>query len=169
MTEHEGVAISTVPSERRVEFGALARGGLVSLSDAQRTWQVSANAAAARLARYHRRGWLRRVRRGLYLVLPLEADPRGAVTVEDPWLLARELFAPCYVGGWSAAEHWELTEQIFRSVFVISAASVRSVSAAEGSTSSEWTFAWRTPRRSTLPELMRSGEDASRSWFQVES
>jgi predicted transcriptional regulator of viral defense system len=59
-------------------------------------------------------------------VLPLEADPRGAVTVEDPWLLARELFAPCYIGGWSAAEHWELTEQIFRSVFVVSAANFRS-------------------------------------------
>ena len=128
MTENEGITISTAPSERRAEFGALARlarGGLVSLSDAQRTWQLSANAAAARLARYHHRGWLRRVRRGLYLVLPLEADPRGAVTVEDPWLLARELFAPCYIGGWSAAEHWELTEQIFRSVFVVSAANVR--------------------------------------------
>jgi predicted transcriptional regulator of viral defense system len=29
------------------------------------------------------------------------------------------MFAPCYIGGWSAAEHWGLTEQIFRSVCVM--------------------------------------------------
>jgi predicted transcriptional regulator of viral defense system len=117
------------PAERRAEFALLARqarGGLVSPADAQRVWNTSPTVTAARLSRYQRRGWLRRVRRGLYLVLPLEADPRGAVTVEDPWLLAKELFAPCYIGGWSAAEHWELTEQIFRSVFVVSSANVRS-------------------------------------------
>jgi predicted transcriptional regulator of viral defense system len=39
--------------------------------------------------------------------------------------LAAQVFAPCYVGGWSAAEHWGLTEQIFRSTFVVSAAHVR--------------------------------------------
>jgi predicted transcriptional regulator of viral defense system len=70
-------------------------------------------------------GWLRRVRRGLYLVLPLEANAELATTVEDPWVLADELFAPCYIGGWSAAEHWGLTEQIFRSVFVVTAAPIR--------------------------------------------
>jgi predicted transcriptional regulator of viral defense system len=58
-------------------------------------------------------------------VLPIEADPTRAATVEDPWILAMQLFAPCYVGGWSAAEHWGLTEQIFRNVFVVSGAHVR--------------------------------------------
>jgi predicted transcriptional regulator of viral defense system len=29
------------------------------------------------------------------------------------------MFAPCYIGGWSAAEHWGLTEQIFRSLCVM--------------------------------------------------
>ena len=31
------------------------------------------------------------------------------------------MFAPCYVGGWSAAEHWGLTEQLFRSICVMTA------------------------------------------------
>jgi predicted transcriptional regulator of viral defense system len=61
----------------------------------------------------------------LYLVLPLEAEPGQKSTVEDPWVLAREVFAPCYIGGWSAAEHWGLTEQLFRSTLVVSAAAVR--------------------------------------------
>jgi predicted transcriptional regulator of viral defense system len=65
------------------------------------------------------------VRRGLYLLLPLEAQSERAATIEDPWILARELFAPCYIGGWSAAEHWGLTEQIFRSVFIVTAAPIR--------------------------------------------
>jgi predicted transcriptional regulator of viral defense system len=55
----------------------------------------------------------------------LEADPRGLNVPEDPWLLARELFSPCYIGGWTAAQHWEFTEQLFRSTFVASAASSR--------------------------------------------
>lgn len=29
------------------------------------------------------------------------------------------MFDPCYIGGWSAAEHWGLTEQIFRSLCVM--------------------------------------------------
>lgn len=72
-----------------------------------------------------RRGWLKRLRRGLYLVLPLEAEADVSGVVEDPWLLAAQLFSPCYIGGWSAAEHWGLTEQIFRSTFVVSAAKIR--------------------------------------------
>jgi predicted transcriptional regulator of viral defense system len=82
-------------------------------------------ATTLRLSRLARAGWLRRVRRGLYLLLPLEAQAERTATVEDSWILARELFAPCYIGGWSAAEHWGLTEQIFRSVFVVTATPIR--------------------------------------------
>lgn len=82
------------------------------------------NEAALTLQRLAERGWLSRVRRGLYLVLPLEAGREGDA-IEDPWLLASELFGPCYVGGWTAAEYWGLTEQLFRSTFVVSAVRVR--------------------------------------------
>jgi predicted transcriptional regulator of viral defense system len=78
------------------------------------------------LSRLERSGWLKRVRRGLYLVLPIESASGEATTVEDPWILAQALFSPCYIGGWSAAEHWGLTEQIFRSTFVVTGAHVRS-------------------------------------------
>jgi predicted transcriptional regulator of viral defense system len=39
--------------------------------------------------------------------------------MEDPWIVASRLFNPCYIGGWSAAEYWDLTEQIFRTIIVI--------------------------------------------------
>ena len=58
-------------------------------------------------------------------MLPLEAEPGKPTVPEDPWVLAREAFSPCYIGGWSAAEHWGLTEQLFRSTLVLTAAHVR--------------------------------------------
>jgi len=71
-----------------------------------------------------RRGWLTRVRRGLYLPVPLEA-PRSGEWIEDPWIVAATAFDPCYIGGWSACEHWGLTEQIFRDVVVVTTREVR--------------------------------------------
>jgi len=79
---------------------------------------VSAKDAAKTLARWTKQGWLSRVRRGLYVPVPLESST-GNVALEDPWIIADRLFPPCYIGGWSAAEHWDLTEQIFRSVLVM--------------------------------------------------
>lgn len=103
----------------------MARSGLVSVSEAAEALGVGREQATAVLAGLTRRGWVARVRRGLYLVLPLEAASGPAATVEDPWVLAQALFAPCYVAGWSAAEHWGLTEQLFRSTFVATAATIR--------------------------------------------
>lgn len=63
------------------------------------------------------RGWLSRLRRGLYVTVPL-GTRNPAQLSEDPWIVASHLFSPCYIGGWSACEHWGLTEQIFRGVVV---------------------------------------------------
>jgi predicted transcriptional regulator of viral defense system len=38
---------------------------------------------------------------------------------EDAWVIANALFTPCYIGGWSAAEHWQLTEQVFSETAVL--------------------------------------------------
>ncbi len=74
--------------------------------------------AAKLLAGWHKQGVLRRVARGLYV--PVQPTALGKVQVlEDPWILIPELYSPAYVGGWSALEHWELTEQLFRSVCVL--------------------------------------------------
>ena len=71
------------------------------------------------------RGWLSRIRNGLYTSVPLGATAPTQWR-EDPWIVAATSFAPCYIAGWSAAENWHLTEQIFRDVVVITAAPVRS-------------------------------------------
>lgn len=70
------------------------------------------------------RGWLSRVKTGLYTTVPLGAASPSEWR-EDPWVVAQSVFSPCYVGGYSACEHWSLTEQIFRSVVVVTARPLR--------------------------------------------
>lgn len=45
--------------------------------------------------------------------------------VDDAWLLVPALFDPAYIGGRTAAEYWDLTEQIFNDIFVFTAKPVR--------------------------------------------
>lgn len=99
-------------------------GNLVSVDDVSRSLQLDRSAAAKLLARWHDQGWMRRLRRGVYAPVPLSALGHTQV-LEDPWVVVPELFNPAYIGGWSAAEHWGLTEQLFRSVCVITSRSIR--------------------------------------------
>jgi predicted transcriptional regulator of viral defense system len=72
------------------------------------------------LSRLELKGWLQRTIRGTYILVPL-ASLSPETIPEDPWALAMELFSPCYISGFSAAEHWELTEQVFNTVVVYTA------------------------------------------------
>src|SRR5205085_4535800 len=120
--------LSIMAADDRTLVATLARaakGGVISLVAASKAMGVPRTTAALRLRRLVRQGWIERLRRGLYLVKPLSAAPDQTAIPEDPWVLAREVFSPCYIGGWSAAEHWELTEQIFRSTLVVTATPAR--------------------------------------------
>jgi predicted transcriptional regulator of viral defense system len=118
----------TPPRTAIAKLARAARGGLITVPSAADALGLSGRAAAMKLAALARRGWLLRARRGLYLILPLEVEPGRPMVAEDPWVLAQEAFTPCYVGGWSAAEYWGLTEQLFRSTLVVTAAHVRTCS-----------------------------------------
>ncbi len=95
------------------------------VATAAQVWGTSPEQARARIRGLVARAWVRRLRRGLYLLLPLDVSAREGDVVEDAWVLTERGFAPCYVGGWSAAHHWGLTEQLFRTTFVVTSSSVR--------------------------------------------
>lgn len=97
---------------------------MITVGDATQALGIGRSAAAKVLARWQRQGWITRVQRGLYVPVPLASAP-GDQVVEDPWTLIPELFGAAYVGGASAAYHWDLTEQLVRSVFVCTAQPVR--------------------------------------------
>ena len=71
------------------------------------------------------RDWLIRLKRGLYSLVPLSAE-HPKMWIEHPWLVAVRIYGPdCYLGGWSACEHWELTDQTFRDTMVVTSQRIR--------------------------------------------
>ena len=122
---HSRTRPRAAPKETLSVLARAARGGLITVPRAAEALGVGQDRAAQVLASLARRGWVSRARRGLYLVLPVEAAGGPAATVDDPWVLAQVLYEPCYIAGWSAAEHWGLTEQLFRSTFVATSATIR--------------------------------------------
>lgn len=63
------------------------------------------------------RGWITRLIKGQYLIIPLEAGPDGRWT-EDSLVLGSRMIAPAAIGYWSACQYWGWTEQVPRTVFV---------------------------------------------------
>jgi predicted transcriptional regulator of viral defense system len=74
------------------------------------------SAFAGRLVR---KKWLVRVKRGLYLLAPLEAGETGADShTVHPFLIASHLTSPYYIGYWSALNYHGLTETVPPGVYV---------------------------------------------------
>lgn len=115
----------TVPMSRRRLAAVLnAASDIVRIDDAEAALGVSRTEAAKLLSRWTKQGWLRRVGRGAYA--PVSIDTLDSThVIDDPWILVPVLFGPAYIGGRSAAEHWDLTEQIFRDVVVLTGQPVR--------------------------------------------
>jgi predicted transcriptional regulator of viral defense system len=99
-------------------------GDVVRIEDAVKALGLPRTQAAKLLSRWAAQGWLRHVGKGAYVPVQLDLLDAGTV-VEDPWILVPALFAPAYIGGRTAAEHWDLTEQIFRDIVVFTARPVR--------------------------------------------
>lgn len=98
--------------------------GAFDVAEAARILSLDHDAAGQLLVYLARGGWLSRVRRGLYVAVPLDAR-RSGEWIEDSWIVAQRVFAPCYIGGWTACERWDLTEQVFRSLLVVTTRRVR--------------------------------------------
>jgi predicted transcriptional regulator of viral defense system len=90
---------------------------VVSVDIASKTLGMERRKAAKLLSRWQGQGWLRRIGHGLYVPVPLDLASSEQV-VTDPWVLVPTLFGQCYIGGWTAAHHWGLTEQLFNETFV---------------------------------------------------
>ena len=110
----------------REELAAVTSRGrrLVTVDDVVDGLRLGRTEAAKKLARWTEQGWLRRVRRGLYIPIPVDVE-QPDLWSEDPLVLAHAVWSPCYFTGWTAASHWGLTEQIFRTTVVKTSRRVR--------------------------------------------
>lgn len=102
-------------------------GDVIQLDDAVRILGIDRMAAAKTLARWTHQGWLRRIQRGVYVPVAVDSLSSQHV-IDDPWVLVPGLFAPAYVGGRTAAGYWDLTEQLFNDIVVMTAQPVRAKS-----------------------------------------
>jgi len=97
---------------------------VIETDDVVRTLLVTRIEASKLLSRWASQGWLRRVGRGAYVPVPLELLGNRYV-LDDHWVLVPTLYGPSYIGGWTAAEHWDLTEQLFNDTVVMTSNPVR--------------------------------------------
>lgn len=123
--DYRNLAGALPEGRRRLTALVRSSGDVIRIDDAVRLLGLERIAAAKTLARWTTQGWLRRVGHGTYVAAGLDSLDSTHV-LEDAWVLVPTLYEPCYVGGWTAAEHWDLTEQIFNDVFVITTRSLRS-------------------------------------------
>ena len=105
----------------RVLTGA---GDVIRIDDVVAALDLDRTVAAQRLSRWAEQGWLRRVGRGAYVATSIETMGCDRI-LDDPWVLVPALFAPAYIGGRTAAEYWDLTEQVFNDIIVMTAQHVR--------------------------------------------
>lgn len=90
----------------------------ISVAEAASIWGMNSAQAAKLLSWYQKKGWLKRIAHGVYIAVPLDAQPTDVVP-EEPFVIAEKLFAPCYISGVNAANYWDLTEQLFQTVTVM--------------------------------------------------
>ncbi len=99
-------------SRNRLKAVIEASGRLLTPKFVSEVLSLSRFEAARLLSRWNRAGWLKRVKRGVYLPVQLETGP-DEIAIEDSWQIAESIFSPGYIAGFSAIKYWDFSEQIF--------------------------------------------------------
>ncbi len=69
------------------------------------------------LERLQRKGWIRRIKRGRFAIIPLSSGENRTPQLHE-FIVAMELVSPAAIAYWSALNHHGMTEQLPRTVFV---------------------------------------------------
>ena len=99
-------------SRNRLKIAIGASNGLLTPECVSGVLSLSRFEAARLLSRWNKAGWLKRVKRGVYILVQIENDP-NEFAIEDSWEIAEKIFSPGYIGGFSAIKYWDFSEQIF--------------------------------------------------------
>ncbi|SFR90700.1 Transcriptional regulator, predicted component of viral defense system [Halomicrobium zhouii] len=91
---------------------------IITLDDVEATLEVAPETAREIASRLAKKGWLDRLLPGTYLIIPLAAGEESMYTVHE-YLIATHVAEPMYVGYYSALDHHGLTEQVPRTVSVV--------------------------------------------------
>ncbi len=79
------------------------------------TLMISNQESGRLLSRWNKSGWIKRIKSGTYIPIPLDSTT-SKVIIEEPFLVVDSIYGPGYVAGFSAVKHWDLSEQIIESI-----------------------------------------------------
>jgi len=113
-------------SDLRTLTRAASLPAILSLEDAAAALHVSRQEATVRMRTLIRLGAARRISKGLFFLVSIKSTDPGSEYPRDAGALASKLFAPCYIGGWSAANACRLYSSFRPETFVVTSSRVRS-------------------------------------------
>ncbi len=92
------------------------RGKAFTFDDLARSQNIERNVLAVILWRLEKRGWIERVEKGKYIIIPLGSE-KGKYTLNE-FVIGSLLVKPYAIAYWSALHHYGFTEQIPSTVFI---------------------------------------------------
>jgi len=87
-----------------------------TIEDAEQLGYANKSVLKVILSRLEKNGWIERIEKGKYIVIPLGAE-KGKYTLHE-FVLGSYLVDPCIISYWSALNYYGFTEQIPRTVFI---------------------------------------------------
>jgi len=87
-----------------------------TIEDAEQLGYTNKNVLKVILSRLEKKGWIERIEKGKYIVIPLGAE-KGKYTLHE-FVLGSYLVDPCIISYWSTLNYYGFTEQIPRTVFI---------------------------------------------------
>ena len=109
LSTRESRALSRLAGENR---------RIITISDITDVLDVPRKSATDMVSALAAKGWLERLVHGKYLIVPLAAGENAVHTAHE-FVIASALVDPMYIGYWSAMNHHGLTEQLSRTVYIV--------------------------------------------------
>jgi len=94
----------------------LAKRKIFTIDDAKEISGIDKKILKVILLRLERRGWIERIEKGKYMIIPL-GSKKGEYTLNE-FLIGSLLVQPCIISYWSALNYYGFTEQIPSTVFI---------------------------------------------------
>lgn len=89
---------------------------IITIEEMLRNHQGERESLYAALSRLEKKGWIERIEKGKYMIIPLGAE-KGKYTLNE-FVIGSLLVKPYAIAYWSALHHYGLTEQIPNTVFI---------------------------------------------------
>ena len=102
--------LSSVSAEKRSD--------VFTVKDAQELLGADGQMLRRLLFSLKKNKWIETIERGKYLILPLESGPEANYGTH-PYVIARKLVSPYYVGFASALNYYGITEQVSRTTYIV--------------------------------------------------